>query len=131
MSMPALCQAVLESSLAQLSMQAEFADLRSQNDLLKSEQQRLESEIKEVQVRNRQQERRIQPLKSPTSNPTALPRRQGNPLHHRRRPAFHIIRLPLRRLHPRPRPLLPSHPHPLAQESSHAWSPWQPTNPTL
>ena len=69
MSTPTLWQAVLESSLAQLSMQAELADLRSQNDLLKREQERLESEIKEAQVRNRQQERRIQQLESPTSNP--------------------------------------------------------------
>ena len=69
MSTPTLWQAVLESSLAQLSMQAELANLRSQNDLLKSEQERLESEIREAQVRNRQQERRIQQLESPTSNP--------------------------------------------------------------
>jgi hypothetical protein len=37
MSTPTLWQAVLESSLTQLPMQAELADLRSQNDLLKSE----------------------------------------------------------------------------------------------
>jgi len=43
MSTPTLWQAVLESSLAQLSTQVEFADLRSQNNLLKGEQQRLES----------------------------------------------------------------------------------------
>jgi len=43
MSTPTLWQAVLESSLAQLSMQAELTNLRSQNDLLKSEQQCLES----------------------------------------------------------------------------------------
>jgi Ring finger domain len=62
MSTPILWQAVLESSLAQLSMQAELADLRSQNDLLKDEQQRLESEIKEAEVRSRRQERQIQQL---------------------------------------------------------------------
>ena len=64
MSTPILWQAVLESSLAQLSIQAELADLRSQNDLLKGEQQRLESEIKEAEVRSRRQERLIQQLES-------------------------------------------------------------------
>jgi hypothetical protein len=58
-STPTLWQAVLESSLAQLSMQAEIAELRSQNEFLKSEQQRLESEIKEAEVRSREQERLI------------------------------------------------------------------------
>jgi len=58
-STPTLWQAVLESSLAQLSMQAELADLRSQNEFLKGEQQRLESEIKEAEVRSREQERLI------------------------------------------------------------------------
>jgi hypothetical protein len=50
-STPTLWQAVLESSLAQLSMQAEIAELRSQNELLKGEleQQRLEGEIKEAE----------------------------------------------------------------------------------
>jgi hypothetical protein len=50
-STPPLWQAVLESSLAQLSMQAEIAELRSQNELLKGEleQQRLEGEIKEAE----------------------------------------------------------------------------------
>jgi hypothetical protein len=58
-STPTLWQAVLESSLAQLSMQAEIAELRSLNEFLKSEQQRLESEIKESEVRSREQERLI------------------------------------------------------------------------
>jgi Ring finger domain len=58
-STPTLWQAVLESSLAQLSMQAEIAELRSQNEFLKSEQQRLESEIKEAEARSREQERLI------------------------------------------------------------------------
>ena len=83
MSTPTLWQAVLESSLAQLSMQAELADLRSQNDLLKSEQQRLESEIKEAQVRNRQQERRIQQLESASNSkidrPSTPPRQPSSP----------------------------------------------------
>ena len=55
-STPTLWQAVLESSLAQLSMQAEIAELRSQNEFLKSEQQRLEGEIKESETRGREQE---------------------------------------------------------------------------
>jgi hypothetical protein len=59
-STPTLWQAVLESSLAQLSMQAEISELRSQNEYLKSEQQRLESEIKESEARSREQERLIQ-----------------------------------------------------------------------
>ena len=46
-STPTLWQAVLESSLAQLSMQGEIAELRSQNKFLKTRQQRLESEIEE------------------------------------------------------------------------------------
>jgi hypothetical protein len=54
-------------------MQAELADLRSQNDLLKSEQQRLESETKEAQVRNRQQERRIQQLESASNSRSYRP----------------------------------------------------------
>ena len=58
-STPTLWQAVLESSLAQLSMQAEISELRSQNEFLKSEQQRLESEIKEAEARSREQERLI------------------------------------------------------------------------
>jgi len=55
----------------------------------------------------------------PTPDTTVLPRRQDNPLLHRRRRAFHLIRLPLRRLpHPlHPLALLPSHPLPLAQDS--------------
>jgi hypothetical protein len=56
MSTPTLWQAVLESSLAQLSMQAEISDLRSQNEFLKGEQQRLESEIQEMEARSREQE---------------------------------------------------------------------------
>jgi hypothetical protein len=55
-STPTLWQAVLESSLAQLSMQAEIAELRSQNEFLKSEQQRLEGEMKEAEARSREQE---------------------------------------------------------------------------
>ncbi|KAH9961180.1 hypothetical protein BJV74DRAFT_871919 [Russula compacta] len=68
MSTPTLWQAVLESSLAQLSMQAEIADLRSQNDLLKSGQKRLENEIKEAEVRSRRHESLIQQVESYTSN---------------------------------------------------------------
>jgi len=61
-STPTLWQAVLESSLAQLSMQSDIAELRnlrSQNEFLKNEQQRLESEIKESEARGRKQERLI------------------------------------------------------------------------
>jgi len=83
MSTATLWQAVLESSLAQLSMQASLADLRSQNDLFKGEQQRLESEIKEAQVQSRQQERPIQQLESSTSNsryyrPSTPPRQSSS-----------------------------------------------------
>jgi len=49
-------------------MQAEIADLRSQNQFLKNEQQRLESEIKEVEVRSRRQEWKIQQLESSANN---------------------------------------------------------------
>ena len=59
-STPTLWQAVLESSLAQLSMQAEISELRSQNESLKNEQQRLESEIKEAEAQSRRQEMLIQ-----------------------------------------------------------------------
>jgi len=52
----------------QIIHQAELADLRSQNDLFKSEQQRLESEIEEAEVRSRQQERHIQQLESSAPN---------------------------------------------------------------
>ena len=86
MSTPTLWQGVLESSLAQLSIRTEVADLLSQNDLPKNEQQRLESEIEEAQVQSRQQERGA--LESSAFNPryctTTLPRRQDNPLLHRR-----------------------------------------------
>ena len=59
------------SSRVQLGLiihQAELAALRPQNDLFKSEQQCLESEIEEAQVRSRQQERRIQQLESSAPN---------------------------------------------------------------
>ncbi|KAI9455038.1 hypothetical protein F5148DRAFT_1277260 [Russula earlei] len=65
---PALWQAVLESSVAQLTMQAEIADLRSQNEILRNEQQRLKSEIRDAEVRNRHQERHIQPPEPSTSS---------------------------------------------------------------
>src|ERR1700677_2687401 len=54
-STAALWQSVLESSLAQLSMQAEISDLRSQNDFQVSEQKRLEAELKEVEERCQRQ----------------------------------------------------------------------------
>jgi hypothetical protein len=57
-----LWQAVLESSLAQLSMQAEIAELRSQTELLKGEQQRLESELIGAEARSRDRERLIREL---------------------------------------------------------------------
>jgi len=105
--------------LSPILHQAELADLRSQNDLFKSEQRRLESEIEEAEVRSWQQERRIQQRESsaPNSNTTVLPHHQDSPLLRSRRRAFHIIPLPLRDL-PHPlHPLLPSHPLPLAQDS--------------
>jgi len=51
-----LWQGDLESSLAQSSMQAEIAELRSQNEFLKGEQQRLESELKWAEARSRDRE---------------------------------------------------------------------------
>jgi Ring finger domain len=59
---PTLWQAVVESSVAQLSTRAEIADLRLQNRYLKTVQHSLESEIKEVEGRNRRQERLIADL---------------------------------------------------------------------
>src|SRR6266850_1287985 len=86
MSTPILWQAVLESSLAQLSMQAELADLRSQNDHLKGEQQRLESEIKEAEVRSRRQERLIQQFESSVASSeyhrASTPPRHMSPSNH-------------------------------------------------
>ena len=55
-STPLLWQAVLESSLTQLSLQAENSELRSQIESLKSEQRRLETEIKETEARSQRQE---------------------------------------------------------------------------
>jgi hypothetical protein len=84
-----LWQAVLESSLAQLSMQAEISELRSQNEFLKSEQQRLESELKEAEVRSRRQERLIQQQHVSSSGPakhfdgpSGLPRHFDHPARH-------------------------------------------------
>ena len=64
----ALWQAVLESSLAQLTMQAEIADLRSQNEFQATEQKRLDTELKEVEERCQRQERTIQDLRSSRSS---------------------------------------------------------------
>ena len=64
----ALWQAVLESSLAQLSMQAEIADLRSQNEFQTTEKKRLDIELKEVEERCQRQERTIQDLRSSRSS---------------------------------------------------------------
>jgi hypothetical protein len=52
-STPALWQAILESSLAQLSMQAEISKLQSQIESLKNEQQDLGSEIEDGEARSR------------------------------------------------------------------------------
>jgi len=60
--LPTLWQAVVESSIAQLSTRTEIADLRLQNRYLKTVQQALETEIKEVEARNRRQERLIDDL---------------------------------------------------------------------
>ncbi len=68
-STAALWQAVLESSLAQLHMQAEISDLRSQNEFQVSEQERLETELKEMEERCRRQERAIQELRSLANKP--------------------------------------------------------------
>ena len=57
---PTLWQAVLDSSVAQLSTQVEISELLSQTESLKNKQQRLESEIKEAEARSRPQETLIQ-----------------------------------------------------------------------
>jgi hypothetical protein len=57
-----------ESSLAQLSMQAEIADLRSQNEFQINEQQRLERELKKVEERSQQQQGLIRQLQSSRDN---------------------------------------------------------------
>ena len=59
-SIPTLWQAVLESSLAQLSMQVKISELLSQIESLKVEQQGLESDIEEAEARCRWQETLIQ-----------------------------------------------------------------------
>ena len=59
-SIPTLWQAVLESSLTQLTTQAENSDLRSQIEVMKSDRQRLESENKELEARIQRQESLIQ-----------------------------------------------------------------------
>ena len=64
----ALWRAVLESGLAQLSMQAEIADLRSQNEFQATEQKRLDIKLKEVEERCQRQERTIQDLRSSRSS---------------------------------------------------------------
>jgi Ring finger domain len=69
-SVPMLWQAVLESSLAQLSMQTVIADLRSQNELQTNEHQRLEKELKEAEERHRRQASLIQHLQSGSSGDT-------------------------------------------------------------
>ena len=61
-SIPTLWQAVLESSLTQLTMQAENSDLQSRIEFLESDQQRLESELKAVFARSQRQELLIQQL---------------------------------------------------------------------
>ena len=71
-STPTLWQAVLESSLAQLSMHEEITELRSQNELLKSEQQRLKSEIKEAEARSREQEGKSSTPSSPKPTTSTL-----------------------------------------------------------
>ncbi|KAI0250865.1 hypothetical protein BJV78DRAFT_525300 [Lactifluus subvellereus] len=82
MSMPTPWQAVLESSLAQLSMQAEIADLRSPNGFQTSEQQRLESEFKVAEERSRRQESLIQRLELSRGNTNDHnPRLPTSPMH--------------------------------------------------
>ena len=84
MSMPTLWQ----DSLTQLSMQAEIADLRSQIDFLKSEQQQLKTEIKGAEVRRRRRKRMIQKVEFSKSNseytrPSTLPKGFPSPSLHR------------------------------------------------
>ena len=67
MSMSASWQAVLESSLAQLSMQSKLANLRSQIELLNSERSS-EGETKNEEARSQQQDRLIHEPESSTGD---------------------------------------------------------------
>jgi hypothetical protein len=83
-STPTFWQVVFESSLAQLWMQAEISELRSQNEFPKNEQQRLESEIKEAEARSRRQETLIQQqqqFRSSSSPPKYFDRPSAPPGH--------------------------------------------------
>ena len=84
-STPTLSQAVLESSLAQLSMQAEIPLLRSQDESLKSEHQSLENEINEVKAPNRRKKMMIRRHKH-FDQPSATPRHFFSSMRHSSRP---------------------------------------------
>ena len=62
MSTSTLWQTILESSLAQLSMQAEISTLKSQIKSLKSAPPRLEGEITEGEARSQPQRRKDRPI---------------------------------------------------------------------
>jgi hypothetical protein len=96
-STPTLWQAVLESSVAQLSIQAENSEMRSQIEFLKNEQQRLESEIKEAEARSRRQETLIQQRQQQqfgsSSGPPKYLDRPSAPPRHFSPPTRHMSRL--------------------------------------
>lgn len=72
-STPTLSRAGFEPGLAQSSIQAQIAELRSQNEFLKREQQRLENEIKEVGAFDRRKKRRSQQQEKQQIGPSSGP----------------------------------------------------------
>ncbi|KAF8465621.1 hypothetical protein DFH94DRAFT_698777 [Russula ochroleuca] len=94
-STPTLWKVVLESSL---SMHAENSELRSHNEFLKNEQQRLKSEIKEAEAQSQQQleetliqqQQQFRSFSSPPKyldRPSAPPRHFSPPTRHPPRPS--------------------------------------------
>ena len=119
MSMPTLWQAVLEFSLAKLSIRQSLPICAHRTICLKANSNvwRVKSRRLKCGVDSKRGTFNNSNRLHPTPNTTVFPCCQDNPLLYNRRRAFHIIRLPLRRL-PHPlHPLLPSHPLPLAQDS--------------
>ncbi|KAF7370312.1 RING-type domain-containing protein [Mycena sanguinolenta] len=70
-SMEELTQAVLDSSLVALSLQAEILDLKFQNSSLSRERQSLETELADLKDKYRSAQRRVDESKSPCSQCSA------------------------------------------------------------
>lgn len=95
-STPTLSKAVLESSLAQLSIQVEISRWQSQHESLKSEHQSLESEIKEASAPNRRQKEVAQHQQQQLASSSAAPQRHvSSSTHHSSRPSVFISTLNL------------------------------------